>query len=191
MQNVSKWFSRAYLDEQIEIINKNIYNWLVRSKNLTNSIKDSGLIFSLKLLDQSFKKPYADEIAAFASYDVDCNRPFIRQVFLEGDNKPLIFARVVIPEQTFKAYHNGINNLGSAPIGNTMLYGNKDITRKNFEYCFVKHNDQVSQDLINFNYLFNSKENCLARRSIFELPKGPLLISEFFLKSLHNCSFQS
>ena len=75
--------------------------------------------------------------------------------------------------------------MGDAPIGNTLLYNNNRIIRKAFEYKSVEHNDPVFQELQRLEPLRHS-DIYWARRSIFVLPRGALLINEFILNNIPN-----
>ena len=185
MQNNNNWINRHDLDNKKNKIRKNIYEWLVLPSNLTEAIKKTGLNFSLNLVKQSLNKPSLDEISAFDAYEIDASFSFIRTVFLEGDQTPLIFARVIIPVQTYLSYYDKFSNLNNRAIGNTILYADKQIFRKDFEYKLIKNTDSLFQELQALHQL--SKEDTYwARRSIFVLPKGPLLITELFLTAIPN-----
>lgn len=177
----SNWINKKILNQKRNQIENNLYNWLVLSNNLTETIKKTGAQFSLTVLKQSFDTPYFDEINSFNDYLIDASYSMIRKVFLNADNIPIVFARVIIPEKTYLNYYDEFSKLGNAPIGNTILYANKQIERKDFEYKAVDDSDQIFQELIDF-YKIKNKKRIWARRSIFILPKGPLLISELFLK---------
>lgn len=179
----SNWMCRELLDRQPESINTNTYNWLVQSNNLTETIKKAGVSFSLNLLSQAFAKPNIDELDVFKDYSIDASHSLVRKVFSEGDKKPLIFARVIVPETTYLNYQSEFNSLGRAPIGNALLYADKNIVRKEFEYKLVVDGDPIFDELKELKQADNGVDYW-ARRSVFLLPKGPLLISEVFLNEM-------
>ena len=183
IQIESKWFDREALDRRQDGIKKNMHQWLIKPNNLTETIKKTGSIFSLDLISQSFDNPYPDEISAFHDYSVDASYSLVRKVFLEGDNHRMIFARVIIPEQTYLNYHSELSNLGCVAIGNAFLYKNEQIVRKDFEYSVIEYKDKIFQELKELNEV-NDDDELWARRSIFVLPKGCLLISEVFLNAI-------
>lgn len=182
-QITSHWMSRDELDPTQDRLKKNTYNWLVMPNNLTETIKKTGVSFSLKVLNQSLDKPYIDEISAFNDYPVDASYALVRKVFLEGDTHPVIFARVIVPEQTYFNYHAEFSRLGNSAIGNALLYHDKRIVRKEFEYKLLDSNDEVFHELKELNQIAD-EDSLWARRSIFVMPKGYLLITEVFLKAI-------
>ena len=179
----SSWISRENLDCIRNNINENIYNWLVLSNNLTESIKKTGADFKLNLLSQSVGKPYSDEALVFNKSNVDASTALVRRVFLEGNNRPMIFARVIVPESTYLNYRSEFTNLGSKPIGNTLLYNDEKVSRRDFEYNVIDSNSSVFHELKGLNQMLN-EDHFWARRSVFDFPKGPILISEVFLKDI-------
>lgn len=176
----SYWIGRDVLDSEQERINENTYRWLVLPNNLTETIKKTGAKFSLNLLNQSFGKPYIDEIGAFQDYPVDASYSLVRKVFLEGDNAPIIFARVIIPEQTYLNYHDDFSKLGTSAIGNALLYNDKRVIRKSFEYKLIEPTDEMFHELKELDKI-DDVDGLWSRRSIFVMPKGYLLITEVFL----------
>ena len=175
------WMSLKLLEENQFNIVPNSFHWLVKPNNLTETIKQTGLQCSVNLLKQSFDKPYADEVAAFEQYDTDASTAFIRKVFLEDKLEPLVFARVIIPKETYLNYEDVFSNLGNAAIGNTLLYANQDIKRQAFEFRLIESGNPMFDELKKLNQVKSNHHKFWARRSIFILPKGPLLISEVFL----------
>lgn len=176
------WFNRNILDKK-KVLEKNLYNWLVLPNNLTETIKKTGAEFSLTLLSQSFDNPYSEENDILAYYSVDASYSLIRRVFLNANNKNMVFSRVIVPEKTYLNYRDELSKLGNSSIGNTLLYIDNEIERKEFEYKLVDCNDEVSQELKNLNHT-TIKGFYGARRSVFILKKGSILISEFFLDAL-------
>tara|TARA_R110002126_G_scaffold222360_3_gene367542 strand:- start:1728 stop:2297 length:570 start_codon:yes stop_codon:yes gene_type:complete len=179
----NNWIGRETLDFKRNEINKNTYNWMVMPNNLTETIKKTGVDFSLDLLSESFDKPYIDERKAFNNYPADASNSFVRKVFLKGNNKPMIFARVIIPEQTYVSYKSEFMSLGSKAIGNALLHHDKQVHRSEFEYKFIIPSDEIFNEIKELNLMGNQK-GLWARRSVFTLPKGYLLITEVFLITL-------
>lgn len=130
-------------------------------------------------------QPYSDEIDAFTHINIDASSSLIRRICLNGNQKPLTFARVIIPELTYLNYKQELDTLGNAPIGNTILYADNTITRNEFYFKRIENQDPLYQDIQPL-IPANSKESYWARRSMFILPKGHLLISELILNSIPN-----
>jgi len=181
--HIFNWISKQMLDLRRHEMNENIYKWLVMPKNLTETIKETGVQFSLDLLSESFDKPYDDENNAFHKYPIDTSSSFVRKVFLKGDNEPMIFARVIVPEQTYINYKSEFVTLGSKAIGNALLHHDKQVIRGDFEYKLLSSSDKIFNEIVELNCT-NKEDGLWARRSVFILPKGYLLITEVFLNAI-------
>lgn len=177
------WKNRVELDALHHKPEKNIHDWLVKPNNLTETIKKTGATFSLELLSQSLDTPFADEINTFSNYSIETSVALIRKVFIKANAQVVIFARVIVPEQTYLNYQDAFNNLGNAAIGNTLLYHNPDVTRTNFEYKALDCEDDTFQEL-KILHPISATEKLWARQSVFIMPKGRLLIKEVFLNTL-------
>lgn len=186
-----------------KLLSRNTFQWLTQSYNLTETIKQTGAIFSLKLVEQTFGKPLLEEINAF--HTIDCSSDdsdyWVRKIFLEADGIPFIFARVVAPNETYRSYCDDFERLGNAPIGNTLLYSDQRIKRTEFEYRLLQTHELLIQEinrarLLSTNSLepieelkLQARLDCWMRRSLFHLPKGVLLITEIFLHPLPKFPF--
>lgn len=174
------WIDRENLETIKNTIPEHIYPWLSKSNHLTATLQATGVTFSLSILSQSVSQPYPDEIQAL---DAEYQSALIRKVFLKGNEEPMIFARVVVPEPTYRHYQKDFDHLGDAPIGQTLLYNRDDVFRGPFEYQLLLPNSPLFQEVK--AWLSHSIQPALwARRSVFRLRQGALLISEVFLGSL-------
>lgn len=178
-----KWQDKEWLLATKQKCNENVYQWVSKAYNLTSTIKKTELNFSLNLLSQKMETPYADELLYFQTIEIDAAEAMVRKVLLLGNQIPLIYARVIIPDTTYKPYKTLFDNLGTSPIGETLLFPNKQITRSDFEYKYIDDQDEffteIQQVIPN-----QHQENFFARRSLFQFPHGPILISEVFFNTL-------
>lgn len=179
----SGWITSNELDAYKEKISPNVYQWLACTQNLTNTLIKTGQDFSLNLIQQSFGKPHQDEIAHLEQYTACAHHSFIRKVYLEGNNCPFIFARVIVPEETYFNYHSLFSTLGATPIGNALLYHDNQVKRQHFEFTFIGQDNPLLKTFPELSPVSHNKD-IWARRSIFLYPKGPLLISEFFSEAI-------
>lgn len=177
------WKNKTELDASPNKPHPNIYDWLVKPNNLTETIKKTGAAFSLQVLNQSIGKPFADEINAFNKYPITASVALIRNVLLKADTQPVIFARVIVPESTYLNYQDAFNTLGNAPIGNTLLYNNPCVLRKQFEYKLLNSQDSIFLTLQTLHPAIN-ESNLWSRRSVFIMKKEGLLITEVFLNTI-------
>lgn len=174
-QSQSQWLSRAMLEENF-LLPEAFYSWL-DSSNLCETLVKMAGSFSLNLLEQRFAAVHEDEQDFFKPFSIESRQALIRKVILNGGQKPLIFARVVIPEPVFKAHQTILENLGNAPIGKSFLYPDKRIKRQDFVFKIIGKTDRLYAEFLSVV----EPGDCWARRSIFILPEGPLLMTEVFL----------
>ncbi len=130
-----------------------VSDWIFDKKSLTQKLKDKYDNFKVELLQEKLITPNKNE-----EYIVGKNNIFVREVFLCGNDKHLVFARSLIPTNAYNFL-----NLKEKPLGEILLQ-NKAI-RKNIE---VAKND-----------------NIWGRRSIFIVDKHAILVAEFFMPILY------
>ncbi|MFC0322756.1 chorismate--pyruvate lyase family protein [Gallibacterium melopsittaci] len=131
--------------------------WLSISGSLTAALKQHCKIFTVIPLFEGWITEhhpfYLDELAGYKQY-------WLREVILAGDNQAWIFARTVIPTNTFQQYRQAFQQLGNQPIG---------------EWLF-------QQAAVRSDLAWGKIENKYARRSILTVADYPLLVSELFLE---------
>lgn len=166
-------------------ISPSLYQWLALTQNLSKKINDTRNPFTLELCYQGFSTPLPEEHQFFVDSfsQADDGTYFVRQVILKGAGIPLIFARVIVPSVTYNHYAEAFKNLGEAPIGSTLLYGNAAIARTPFAF----RQTDLQEPLIQIMQSFLNRSDLgtpWLRRSCFHLPRGSLLITESFLDNL-------
>lgn len=161
-------------------------SWLTKPYILSHSLKLLCKSLSVELLHQKFEAARADETLCLQLTQCD-PFPMVRQVFLKGDAVPWVYARVVIPFETYQAYRVQFENLHSRLLGETLLYDNPKVTRSEFEFGLLASQDPLHFTLHNALISRNislSKVALKARRSLFFIIKCPLLVEEYFLPTL-------
>lgn len=158
------------------------HTWLTQPYVLSQALKQHCRILKVSVLSMQKEAPHPDELHYLPATHRQA-APLIRQVFLCGDSKPWVYARVVIPESTYLAYQNEWDRLGESLIGETLLYKNPHTKRSTFE--FSAQSIQTLSALYPSLLPFSKKANVLfGRRSLFSLNQHPLIVSEFFLPDL-------
>ncbi|AKH62877.1 MULTISPECIES: chorismate lyase [Photorhabdus] len=89
-----------------------------------------------------------------------CQRYWLREVVLYGDNIPWLLGRTLIPEATLTGPDESLVDLGTVPLGRYLFSSNK-LTR---DYIHV-----------------GQQGKRWARRSLLRLSSKPLLLTEVFL----------
>lgn len=142
----------------------------------------------IRVLSEQFEVPYLDEQAVFIPKEGEQTQNYIRKVFLLCNDKPVIFARTVVPQSTYEHYQRQFKHLGSQFIGETLLYRNPEVTRQAFEFAHIALTDVVKEELTQL--LPATRESRLwARRSLFWLNTFPLLITEIFLPEIQKLGY--
>jgi len=154
MMDLSKlnWHNIDYFDD----IPEKVLFWIRDDQSLTQKLKKKYYDFRVEVYRQDELEIYKHEINQLGNEE----KFIVREVFLYGDNQPVVFARSVIPKNTKT---DSIMKIGNKPLGE-ILFTNPNTLREPIEITF--HND------------------VWGRRSIFILNNSRILISEFFLDSI-------
>lgn len=134
-----------------------VLDWLIDDLSLTAKLKEKFSDFSVSVIEQSIRTPFANESDA-----IDFNQnAVIREVELIGDGSVVVFARSVIPQTPDT---EELLLIGSRPLGE-VLFNDPSIQRGQLE---------VTQ-----------AQGMWGRRSIFRVGKTKLLVCEFFFEALY------
>ena len=168
------WYHRRQLFSRF--IPDEVKSWLFDSSSLTaRLIRMCSGEFRVELLSQGVERPALDEIKALnLTYGESA---LVREVHLYCKNKPVVYARTVIPLSTLTGAQRSYGNLGCRPLG-AMLFADKTMKRDEVE---------VSRLISESSLLMKSgatTEDVWGRRSVFRVGGKPLLVSEYYLPTL-------
>ncbi len=148
-------------------------DWLLDTGSLTKRlIEKSNDQLTVTILRQKWLYPYPSEIRLL--HLPSNERALIREVILSGCDQPWVFARSIIPFNTFIQHKHALDN---RPLGD-LLFKDPTMKRDPIEVAKICNKHQ---------YLPNSltlDAPLWGRRSKFLLENRPLLVSEVFLKQL-------
>lgn len=99
----------------------------------------------------------------------------VREVALLCNNKPLVYARSVLPASTLIGKNRRLKHLGNKPLG-AALFNDPSLTRDPLMVASIDH--------LKTNASINKKNPAYARCSIFYVAGKPLLVSEIFLPDI-------
>ncbi|HEY9201772.1 MAG TPA: chorismate lyase [Gammaproteobacteria bacterium] len=178
---MSKFHTRLNWYSQQHCLHKRISaplrNWLFDRGSLTARLVDlCGDGFSVRLVSLRRASPAFDEIIALGMQPRA--QALVREVLLCCDNKPLVYARTIIPVSSMRGALRGLALLGTRPLG-AVLFSDPSMTRQPLEVALL-HAAHVYHERIN-NL---TEEPVWGRRSVFTLKGEKLLVSEFFLPEL-------
>lgn len=150
-------------------------HWLFDTSSLTARMIDlCGSGFSVRLISQQWQPMDAEEIAAMS---LGCVRAaLVRQVLLCCHDKPLVYARTVIPVTTVQGAQRRYANMGSRPLG-AMLFADRTMQREQVQVAKLPASNQV-------NKYTGQQAVVWGRRSVFRVSGKPILVAEYFLPEL-------
>jgi chorismate--pyruvate lyase len=150
-------------------------HWLLDDSSLTaRMIALCGKGFSVRVLSQGRQILDVEEAAAMSlGYQ---HSALVRQVLLCCDDRPLVYARTIIPASTIQGAGRKYANMGSRPLG-AMLFADRTMQREAVEISVLPEDHAVYQ-------YTNIKGTIWGRRSDFRVSGKPLLVSEYFLPEI-------
>jgi chorismate-pyruvate lyase/ubiquinone/menaquinone biosynthesis C-methylase UbiE len=180
--------------KKISQVNENevparIWHWLSKPFILSKSLERVCSDFQVTVSDQKLNYLHAEEVPPLQSHNIAYG--YVRETYLGKPNDPIVYARVSIPYNVYLRHKEALDNLGSRPIGEALLYNKPDIRRSEFEIKRVSMNDELMFDALvhqNFFKAVIERKSMVpelwARRSVFTIGGEPLLITEVFLADI-------
>jgi chorismate--pyruvate lyase len=153
--------------------------WLMDNGSLTSRLQHRYSNFLVKPVAVKYAKPILGE--AVLLHQVSYKTALIREVFLIGDNLPVVFAHSVLPRTSLRGPWNGLGRLGNKPLGAT-LFANPKVKRTALYYKKLSQNNALFQHAT--QHLMQKPSYLWARRSIFSLNCGKIMVTEVFLPQL-------
>lgn len=159
-------------------------NWLMDSQSLTRRLqRQSPGNFSVTVLRQTLTRPRRDEAMALGIPHTQLT--LVREVILNGDGQPRVFARSVIPLPALRGKLRFLQRLGNRPLGE-FLFKNPAIKRG--PIWLTRWPIKLLPDIPGSNVSTSwgtPRDTVLwARYSIFRHQQAGILVSEVFLPSL-------
>lgn len=169
------WFGQQQC--QNKLIKKNLKSWLFDTGSLTaRLLKHCPDQFSVQLVSLKRSTPTPDEASALSLNPR--SQAIIREVLLCCDNRPVIYARTIIPLSSLRGALRGLAMLGNQPLG-VVLFADKSMKRRSVEVASISPGHKY------YSWTgYKGKEKIFGRRSVFVLKGQELLVSEFFLPDL-------
>jgi len=152
-------------------------DWLLDRGSLTARLVDRcGDGFSVRLLSLRRASPAFDETVVLGMQSRA--QALVREVLLCCNDKPLVYARTIIPLSSMRGALRGLALLGNRPLG-AVLFSDPSMKRQPVEVALL-HSAHVYHERIDEI----TEEPVWGRRSVFTLKDEKLLVSEFFLPEL-------
>ena len=177
--------SRLFLEPEWHPLNKlsqgkipdSLSPWMLDEASLTKRLQDHCRgSFRVHILTQGRLQPYMDERILLGMRSREYG--FIRQVHLFCDNKPVVFARTIIPLRTLKGKQKRLSHLGNRSLGE-VLFSDSSVNRIKIEIARISmHHGLYKIATANVQ---NKANEIWGRRSLFWCRDKPLLVNEIFL----------
>ncbi|WP_438969918.1 chorismate--pyruvate lyase family protein [Methylophaga sp.] len=154
-------------------------DWLTDTGSLTRLLQQSCQHdFSVELLSSQWQRPLPDE--ALLLGQAREKHAFEREVYLMDGEKPQIYARTVVPMNTYFARTQRFDSLGNQSLGE-MLFNQPGLKRRPIQVACL----QPGQFLFELatKRLTIQPEFLWARRSCFYIEDKKILVNEVFLPS--------
>lgn len=157
--------------------------WLFDRGSLTRRLQMvSPQDFRVELVKQSWQRPMLNESVRLG---VSPDRlALVRQVYLFCHDRPVVYARTVIPVSTLSGAERRLACLGNRPLG-AVLFAAPNMSRDEVEVACIRPGQRI---FTRATQVLNPEPDAIwGRRSVFYLSRKPLLVSEVFLPEIARC----
>lgn len=147
----------------------NELNWASKPFHLFAALEERYKKVNIVILSQELQTL---SIADYRYFEhISDGTGLVRSGFLVGDHNPCVYTKVVVPNHVYYQNSETLDNLGSRPIGRTLLYNKPNIRRSEFKLTIT--NSYVEPDLNDFLRL--EKQKLITRSSVFYKDERPYL----------------
>jgi len=148
-------------------------SWLLDNSSLTaRLIGSGGGEFSVRRLSQRWQVPTASERRLLSAPDRELG--LVREVTLQLNNIPVVFARSVFPNASLVGPLRHLRGLQNRSLG-SILFQHPGLRRSEFELALLQPGSSYLPEQL------NQTTPIWARRSRFEICGKAVLVSEVFL----------
>lgn len=135
--------------------------WLNDAKNLVTSLSKFYGEITLDKISQQFTNINSLEQSLLATQTA-----LVRQITLSSINQTLVFARTIIPDSTYKHFTQELDNLGTKPIGDNLLFDKAKFARDEFiireltvKDFYNETNRDITDKIFSRSSIFEYKDN--------------------------------
>ncbi len=138
---------------------------------------------NLSLSGQSWKRPIREE-SRLLDINID-EYALVREIQLNCNDTPWVYARSVIPANTYRKRQFQFSRLGRQPLAN-LLFFDREIFRSELKIAKINahnmfyHSPTIHESIADEQLLWS-------RRSVFHISNLPLLVTEVFLPGIVSC----
>ncbi|AIT09330.1 chorismate--pyruvate lyase [Candidatus Francisella endociliophora] len=153
--------------------------WLNDAKNLVTSLSKHYGEIALEKISQEFAK-----LNSLEKKLLNIDTALVRQITLSNSDKTFVFARTIVPNDTYDFFTQELDDLGTKPIGDNLLFDKSKFQRGEFIISQLS-----SEDFYNETGKIIDKD-IFSRSSVFEYKHDnqlKFLITEYFLILPEQC----
>ncbi|SET21091.1 chorismate--pyruvate lyase family protein [Thalassotalea agarivorans] len=162
------------LPEQFSLSAK-LLDWLSDSGSLTSRLKSLSDQFEVVVLGQQIQPCSEHE----ATEDIKADEQIlVREVLLKCDDKPVVFARSLIPMSSLTGDQKALANVGNQSLGQ-LLFNDPALERTAFTVAEFSQSGPIISLCEHLGLQVSYP--LYGRRSIFKLAGKPLSVAEIFL----------
>jgi chorismate--pyruvate lyase len=150
--------------------------WLLERGSLTaRLIQASGGAFAVRVLDQRWGRPTADEAALLGL--AHGHYAWLRETVLMCHGEPWVYARSVMPLATLSGKLRYLQRLRNSSLG-ALLFRDPELVRSRFQIAQLPLHDLP---LARIELAAVADASVWGRRSLFRFHGRPILVGEIFL----------
>ena len=167
-------------DVDLSAMSQDFKSWVLHEGSMTARLKNTCHNFDVAVLRHEWSEAEPQDLKLL---NLKNKKVIVRDVILSCNHTPWIFARAIFPEALVVAMGEDIVHLGKRPLGE-LLFSQKNTQRSKFQLAELKKDDEFFQKAKDASE--QTSEKMWARRSIFHLLQGSLLLTEVFLPQFLN-----
>lgn len=154
-------------------------DWITDPGSLTAAIRAHSQHFAIRQLRERTGRPLPTEAYLLPAYQY--GPAIVREVLLLADERPVVFARSILPHASLHGKWQQLRRMGTRPLGQAL-----------FSARGARRTEVVYQKLTPRQALFRQAARAVyemppylwARSSIFDLSSRPILVTEVFLPTI-------
>lgn len=156
-----------------------LHDWLIDTGSLTAKLRRTCKHFAVHLIEQTQRSAHPQE-AELLELDVQ-DRLLDREVQLYCNDRPVVYARSLIPIKAISDRFKDLDALGEKPLGEK-IFSDPQLSRSPIEWSILtpghRHFQHACENV-------SPHPDCIyGRRSLFYGAVKPIMISEFFLPEI-------
>ncbi|MCW3172284.1 chorismate--pyruvate lyase family protein [Shewanella subflava] len=164
-----QWFSP---EKAATLPHTQLKGWLLANGSLTEKLKKHCTNFSVTVLGEHLLSPLVGELPS------QTEPVWVREVLLNLDGTPWVFARTLIPQALLNNTHHDFIHLGNRPLGE-LLFTSTDIVPGKIEVAAFETCGRLAQLATSLSQPVN--DTLWGRRRYFHVGRAELIVSEIFL----------